>query len=107
MFTGAERRNKNSSLNLRVNGGRVERRSDSSLLITGLEAYTSYLIELDKGSFDNIAWQIKNVTIKATVEPNRLRPIEVPVAVVGEASGMVYLQKGRLRNCQSRILKLE
>jgi len=26
------------------------------------------LIELDKGSFDNIAWQIKNTTIKATVE---------------------------------------
>lgn len=91
-------------LNLRVSGGRVERRSDSSLLISGLEAYTSYLIELDNSSFDNIAWQIKKVTIKATVEPNQLRLIEVPVVVVGEASGMVYLKTRRQQKGLSRIL---
>jgi hypothetical protein len=73
-------------------------------VIAGLEAYASYLIELDKSSFDNIAWQIKNSTIRATVEPNRFRLIEVPVAVLGEASGMVYLEKGKQRKGLSRIL---
>lgn len=91
-------------LKLRVSGGRIEERNDGSLLITGLEAYTSYLIELDKNSFDNIAWQIKRATIRATVEPNRLSMIEVPVAVVGEASGMVYLQKGTTQKGLSRIV---
>lgn len=93
-----------SGLNLRVNGGHIEQRPDSSLLVTGLEAYTPYFIELDKNSFDNIAWQIKNTTIRATVTPNRLKLIEVPVAVVGEASGMVYLKSSRQQKGLSRIL---
>jgi len=91
-------------LNLRINGGRAERRSDSTLIITGLDTYTPYFIELDKSSFDNIAWQIRKATIRATVEPNRLRLIEVPVAVVGEASGMVYLKKDGQQKGLSRII---
>jgi hypothetical protein len=92
-------------LNLRINGGRVERdEQDGTLRILGLQAYTDYFLELDKGSFDNIAWQIKNPIIKVTVEPNQMTLVEVPVSVVGEASGMVYLQKGGEQKGLSRVI---
>jgi hypothetical protein len=92
-------------LNVRINGGRIQRNdNDTSLLITGLEANTDYFIELDKNSFDNIAWQIKKPTIKVLVEPNLIKIIEVPVTVAGEASGMVYLQKGGQQKGLSRII---
>lgn len=92
-----------SGLHLKINGGRVEEKEDSSLMISGMEAYASYFIELDKNSFDNIAWKIKNTSIRATVEPNRLKIIHVPVLVQGEASGMVYFKKDGYRTGFSRM----
>lgn len=92
-------------LNLRINGGRVERdEQEGTLRISGLQAYTDYFLELDKASFDNIAWQIKKPVIKVTVEPNQMTLVEVPVSVVGEASGMVYLQKGGQQKGLSRVI---
>ncbi|MGN6803802.1 MAG: hypothetical protein ACTHJN_18020 [Ginsengibacter sp.] len=79
-------------LKLHMNGGVVEHNnSDTTIRISGLEAYNSYLIEVDKNSFDNIAWRIKNATIRITIEPNHFKFIEVPVSVVAEVSGTVYL----------------
>ena len=92
-------------LNLSINGGRIERNvRDTTLRITGLEAYTNYFIELDKNNFDNIAWQIRNQTISITVEPNNFKLIEVPVAVVGEVSGTVYFNDSTGRNSIGRII---
>jgi hypothetical protein len=56
-----------------------------------LDAYTSYFVELDKYSFDNIAWQIRKPTIRINTDPNHFIYLEIPVAVVGEATGTVYL----------------
>jgi hypothetical protein len=82
-------------LKLRVNGGVLKHnKKDTTISITGLEAYNSYFIELDKNSFDNIAWQIRNKTIKVTAEANRFKLIEVPVAVMGEVSGIVAALNG-------------
>ncbi|MDB5121279.1 MAG: Sporulation Domain-Containing Protein [Sphingobacteriales bacterium] len=78
-------------LKLKINGGRVQNSSkDTTIRVLDLEPYASYLLELDKGSFDNIAWQFKNSTFKVTIDPNNLKVIEVPVYVKGEASGMVF-----------------
>lgn len=93
-----------TGLKFRINGGRIERNKDGSMRIEGLEAYNSYLIELDKNSFDKIAWQILKPTIRVTIEPNHFKVIEVPVRVVGEASGMVYLKKDKSTEGISRIL---
>lgn len=83
-------------LNLRVNGGKIVRnRKDSMIQIIGLEGYTSYIIELDKGSFDNVAWQVRNATIRITIEPNQSTLIQVPVAVVGEVAGNVILKNAK------------
>jgi hypothetical protein len=79
-------------LKLHINGGRIiADEKDTVIRILDLEPYVSYYLELNKTSFDNIAWQIKNGIIKVTVTPNDLTLIEVPVAVVGEVSGIVSL----------------
>lgn len=80
-------------LKLRINGGRIAHcNKDTTVQITGLEAYANYLLELDKGSFDNVAWQIKNAVINVVADPNYYKKIEIPVAVIGEAEGKVLLQ---------------
>ena len=83
-----------AGLKFHINGGHTENNiKDTTFSVSGLEAYNDYFIELDKNSFENITWQIKNPIIKAAIEPNHFKLIEVPVAVVGEVSGAVYLVK--------------
>ena len=85
---------KAAGLKLNVRGGKVERDAkDTVIRITGLEAHTDYLIECNKASFDNISWRICKPNIQVTVEPNHFKLVEVPVTVVGEVSGTVYLDK--------------
>ena len=78
-------------LKLKINGGRIQKNNkDTTIQVLDLEPYASYLLELDKGSFDNIAWRFKNSTFKVTIDANNLKVIEIPVYVKGEASGMVF-----------------
>jgi len=92
-------------LKLHINGGRIEHNTgDTTIRITNLESYTSYHIELEKNSFDNIAWQIKKPTLSVVADPNRLKLVEVPVAVVGEASGKVSLNGNNGLNGLGRII---
>ena len=94
-----------SGLKLRINGGNVEHnKHDTSISITGLEAYNNYYIELDKNSFDNVAWQIKKPTMNVSIEPNHYKLIEVAVAVIGEVSGTVYLKNDKGENGLGRII---
>jgi hypothetical protein len=80
-------------LKLHINGGRIEPdHKDSSIRISSLEAYTSYYIEIDKNSFDNISWQIKKPVIKVIADPNQFKKIEVPISVLSEVSGFVKLK---------------
>ncbi|MCJ7820194.1 MAG: SPOR domain-containing protein, partial [Bacteroidales bacterium] len=81
-------------LNLHTSMGRIEKNeSDTTIRILGLEPYTRCLIEFDESSFENIAWRLKKRTYSVTVDPNQLKLLEVPVMVLGEASGMVNLEK--------------
>ena len=92
-------------LNLRINGGYTERNAhDTTIRISGLEAYTKYFIELDKNSFDNVAWQIRKPVISVTIEPNNFKLIEVPVTVEGEVSGTVYLNGSKGKKGLGRII---
>lgn len=92
-------------LNLRVNGGRAERNNkDTTLRITGLEAYTSCLIELDNSSFENVAWQLRKQTMSVSIEPNNFKLIEVPVAVMGEVSGTVFLADSAGKKGLGRVI---
>ena len=77
-----------------MSGGRVTKnKKDTTVTISGLEAYNDYFIELDKMSFDHVAWQIKKPVIKVTAEPNFYKEIQVPVAVVGEIQDLFRTTK--------------
>ncbi|MHA4844118.1 MSCRAMM family protein [Flavitalea antarctica] len=94
-----------SGLKFRCNGGRIlpdERHS--SARIVDMEPYRNYLIELDDNSFGNIAWQIKNKRLSVEIEPNSIKQVEVPVAVLGEVSGMIYLDKVGKQKGLSNVL---
>ena len=92
-------------LNLHANGGRIERSDrDSTIRILGLEPYTSCFIELDPGSFENISWRISHQTLNVAVDPEILKSIEIPVTVMGEATGNVTLEKDGIKNGQGRII---
>jgi len=80
-------------LNLRANGGRVDKSENDTLIaITGLEPYTSCFIELDPNSFYNIAWRLPYESLNVKVDPNIMKNIYIPVTVVGEAAGFVKLE---------------
>ena len=82
-----------SEIKLRVNSGRIQfNKKDSNYLVSGLEAYNSYFIEILKNGFDNITWKVKRPIIQAEVEPNQIKLIEVPVSVMGEVTGRVDIQ---------------
>jgi hypothetical protein len=92
-------------LKLKVSGGKLTHcNSDTTIQITGLEPYNNYSLEIDKTSFDNIAWQVRNPLVNVVADPNRFKRVEVPVGVLGEASGKVLLQNGSETNGLGRII---
>ena len=92
-------------LNLRINGGKIEHsKSDTTIRIYDLQSYTDYIIDLNDNSFGYISWQITNSVMKVAIIPNSFQLIEVPVAVLGEASGMVYIEKNGKKSGLGRII---
>ena len=93
-----------SGLTFSINGGRIETdNKDTITRILDLEPYVNYIVELNRNSFENIAWQIRNRTLGITVEPNTLKMVEIPVTVAGEASGTVFVKSSRGTKGQGRI----
>ena len=75
----------------RVNGGRaIFNQKDSIVRIPNLNAFTSYLVELNDDDLDNIAWRFKNKTYQVLVDPNQFKRIDVPILSMGEINGMAY-----------------
>ncbi len=94
-----------SGLDLKVNGGRfLSRKKDSVTRVMDLEPYTSYLLEMSNSGFDNIAWQLRDKTIRVYIDPNQFKRIEIPVLPMGEVNGMVYIMEGRQLYGQGRII---
>jgi hypothetical protein len=92
-------------LDLGISGGRVERDNrDTTIRIFDLEPYATYTIELDRNSFDNISWQIKKPIVSVIIDPNQIKLIQIPIAVVGEVSGTVYLSENNIKKGQGRII---
>ena len=92
-------------LSLHINGGRVELNdNDTTIRVFDLEPYTNYLVTLDGTGFDNIAWQMQKNTISVAIDPNMFKLIEVPIAVVGEVTGTVYLGGSGGQKGQGRII---
>ncbi len=92
-------------LNVRSNGGRLERSDkDSTIHIIGLEPYVKYFLELDEGSFESISWRLDKKSYAVVIDPNMLKLIEVPVSVKGEATGTIMLEERGSKSGLSRII---
>jgi hypothetical protein len=81
---------------LLIGGGRKSVLADGSTIVTELEPYIENYIELNTSEVKSIAWRIKNKTLNCTLNPNQIKIIEIPVVVVGEVSGMLYIQEKEL-----------
>jgi hypothetical protein len=91
-------------LQLKYNGGRMMRSlKDTSICILDMEPYAAYLFEMESKGFESISWQIRKPVIRVTIAPNQLRRIDVPIAVMGEVSGVVYLREDSIMKKQSGI----
>lgn len=91
-------------LQLKYNGGRMIRSlRDTSIAILDMEPYSAYVFELESKGFENVSWQIRKPAVKVMIEPNQLRRIDVPVSVLGEVSGIVYLKEDTLLREQGGI----
>jgi hypothetical protein len=77
---------------------------DTSIIITDLEAYAPYIIKLNSDGFDNVAWQLRQQVLSITVNPDQFMLIEVPVAVMGEVSGTVFLEGDKGQKGLGRML---
>ncbi|MCX6256691.1 MAG: hypothetical protein NTW49_02125 [Bacteroidia bacterium] len=94
-----------AGLTMHMNGGRTELRpNDTTILVNDLEPYTNYFIEIDPASLNNIAWHIRKPVISISVDPNCFRLLEIPVNIVGEVSGTVYLNDENGKKGQERII---
>lgn len=93
-----------SGMDIRINGGRILSDSkDSIIRILDLEPFASYMLEFNDTRFDNIAWQIKNKIVSILMDPNQFKLLEVPVKVMAEINGMVYMKTGTYLKPQGRV----
>lgn len=80
--------------NVKMTGGKaIFNKNDSIVRIPDLNAFVNYTIEFEDRELDNIAWRFKKKTYSILVDPNQFKMIEVPIIVVGEVSGMIYIDK--------------
>ncbi|OSZ78347.1 hypothetical protein CAP35_08815 [Chitinophagaceae bacterium IBVUCB1] len=93
-----------SGLKFSLNGGNImPEGKDTIIRIMNLEPNNKYFLELNKFSFDNISWQIKKLTYSIETEGNKLKYVPIPVAVVGEVNGNVYMNKNGVSRGQGQI----
>lgn len=91
-------------LKFKMNASRFEyNEKDTTIRIYELQPYAKYNIELDPLSFDNVSWRPKNKIMRVVAEPNQLKNVEIPVAVLGEVSGYVNIKTGDEEKGQGQV----
>ena len=93
-----------NNVNIHINGGKLQMNMDTTISISNLEANNSYNLEMDNSNFDNIAWQIKKKNIAVMIDPNKFKVVDIPVSVVGEVSGTIYLNNLSGNKGLSRVI---
>ncbi|TVZ28397.1 outer membrane usher protein FimD/PapC [Gillisia sp. Hel_I_86] len=91
-------------LKIKNMGGNVTYNKDKTQLrIYDLQPYNQFMIHIDVLSLDNIAWKIEKPVIALETVPNQFKTIYVPVKVLGEVSGMVFIKDENGTKGQGRI----
>ena len=92
-------------LELKNQYGKVVYNKDrTEIRVMDLQPYVDLLLEIDTESLDNIAWKVSNPKIAVETVPNYFKEIQVPVQVLGEVSGMVYIKSNSRTRGQGRII---
>lgn len=92
-----------AGVNIRMNGGRIRyNKQDTTITVSDLEGYADYTFTISE-SFENVAWHIRNKTVKVTIDPNQFKKIEIPVYVMNEVSGIVYFDDKGTRKGLGRV----
>jgi len=90
-------------MKIHINNGQVHYSKDGTTIrVSELEAYTSYIVKLYP-DFDNIAWHIHKEILSIVVDPNQFKVIPIPVTVEGEITGTVFLKEDEVLKPQGRI----
>ncbi len=90
--------------NIKVMGGTaLQQAKDSMIRIPNLTAFNTYRIEFADRDLDNIAWRFSQHQYDVLVDPNQFKQVKVPVVVMGELSGYVYLNTNKQLRGLGRI----
>lgn len=90
--------------NVRLTGGKATvNPKDSIVRASNLNAFINYFVEFSDDDLDNISWQFKNKTYQILVDPNQFKRVDIPIIVMGEADGMVYLNNDKSMRGIGRI----
>ncbi|WP_298363715.1 carboxypeptidase-like regulatory domain-containing protein [uncultured Lutibacter sp.] len=90
--------------NVRVSGGKAMiSEKDSIVRISDLNAFINYNVTFSNNDLDNISWRFKHNTYQILVDPNQYKKVDIPIEVMGEVSGMVYLKNNDNLKAQGRI----
>jgi hypothetical protein len=73
------------------NGQAITSKKDSIVRISDLSSFIDYKIEFLDADLESISWKFKHNSYSVLVDPNQYKKVEVPILVMGEVSGMVYL----------------
>lgn len=87
-----------------MNGGRIKyNKADNTIQVSELEVYANYMLTLSE-AFENVAWRIKSKIISITIDPNQFKLVEIPVSIINEVSGVVYLNDNGVQKGLGRII---
>lgn len=90
--------------NVRVSGAKaVISQKDSIIRISDLNAFVKYNIEFSDAELENISWKFKNHSYQILVDPNQYKKVEVPIVVMGEIGGTVFMNKANQSKGLGRI----
>lgn len=78
---------------VKIPGGKVIRnRKDSILRVTELTPFVEYMLELKNYDLENASWRFSYKRIKVIVDPNQFKQLYIPIYVVSEVNGSVYIK---------------
>ncbi|MEM8520458.1 carboxypeptidase-like regulatory domain-containing protein [Flavobacterium sp. PL12] len=76
---------------------------DSIVRISDLNAFVKYNIGFSDAELENISWRFRNHRYQVLVDPNQYKKVEVPIVVMGELGGTVFLNTANQSKGLGRI----
>lgn len=90
---------------VRVMGSKaIYNESDSIVRIAGLNPFIKYIITFSDNDLGSVSWRFKHKTYEVLVDPNQFKRVDIPIVIVGEFSGTVYLNRDSNLKGIGRIL---